>query len=143
MNKKSTVKKQNKVPFEGAKLTFAEPKKRGRKPGINLAKPVTKPVTKSDKRKFVIIRSKESGVHFGIPVKRVGDEIVLKDSRRIWFWDGAATLSELATKGTSAPKNCKFPAAIPEITVLGICEIIPCTQQAIDSIQAVPVWTRH
>jgi len=91
----------------------------------------------------VIIRSKDSGVHFGTLVSRSGDEVQLSDARRIWYWDGAATLSELALKGTSAPKTCKFPAAIPSITILGVCEVIQCTAEAAKSIDEVKAWSQH
>lgn len=91
----------------------------------------------------VLIRSRDAGVFAGRLVERNGNEVVLHDARRIWYWDGAATLSELATRGTSRPDGCQFPAPVPEITVLGVCEIIPMTDEAVASIEAVPVWTAH
>ena len=90
----------------------------------------------------VMIRSLDAGVFAGRLVTRTGDEVELVDARRIWYWDGAATLSELATKGTSKPGKCKFPAAVPSITVLGVCEVIEMTSLAVESIAAVPVWTQ-
>lgn len=91
----------------------------------------------------VIIRSKDSGVHFGTLVSRSGDEVQLSNARRIWYWDGAATLSELAISGTSAPKTCKFPAPVPSITILGVCEVIECTEAASKSIDGVKAWSQH
>lgn len=88
----------------------------------------------------VIIRSRDAGVFAGQLVSRDGSEVVLKDARRIWYWDGAATLSQLAVEGTAEPASCKFPVAVNEITVLGVCEIIPMTVPAVESIAAVPVW---
>lgn len=66
----------------------------------------------------------------------------LKDARRLWYWDGAASLSQLAVDGVCAPQNCKFTLAVPTMTVLGVIEIIPCTEKAIKSIDGVPVWKR-
>lgn len=91
--------------------------------------------------KKVVIRSNDSGVHFGTLLERSGTEVVLKDSRRIWYWDGAASISELSQLGTSKPKCCKFPAAVPMIRIMGVCEIIPCGDVAVKSIEEVPVWT--
>lgn len=90
----------------------------------------------------VLVRSRDAGVFAGRLVTRTGDEVELVDARRIWYWDGAATLSELATKGTSKPGKCKFPAAVPSITVLGVCEVIEMASLAVESIAAVPVWTQ-
>ncbi len=65
--------------------------------------------------KYVIVRTYSAGVHAGVLKSKEGKEVVLTDTRRIWYWDGAATLSQLANEGTSKPERCKFPAAIPEI----------------------------
>ncbi len=89
---------------------------------------------------YVIVRTKNAGVHFGILKSRTGDEVSLTDTRRIWYWDGAASLSELAMHGASKPKNCKFTVTLPEITILGAIEIIPCTDAASEAIRAVPEW---
>ena len=65
----------------------------------------------------------------------------LRNARRLWYWDGAASLSELATRGTSKPKTCKFPAAVDGIEVEQIIETLPVTDAAAASIDAVPVWS--
>lgn len=88
---------------------------------------------------YVIIRSADSGAHAGYLVRREGSEVQLTQSRRLWYWDGAASLSQLALEGTKAPDNCKFPAAV-EITVLGVCEVIEASEQARNSIDGVEPW---
>lgn len=64
-------------------------------------------------------------------------------ARRIWYWDGAASLSELATLGTSKPQSCKFPAPVARVLLLQAIEILPVTPAARASIEGVPVWTKH
>ena len=88
----------------------------------------------------VIIRAAEAGVFFGTLVEKEGNEVTLKDCRRLWYWNGAASISEIALSGVAAPRDCKFSVAVPSITVLGVIEIIPCTEQAIQNIESVPVW---
>ncbi len=90
-----------------------------------------------------IVRTYSAGVFAGTIKIRDGKEIVLTDARRIWYWDGAASLSELATKGTSKPSNCKFPASVPEVLLTEVIEIIPTTEAARKSIDEVPTWTKH
>jgi len=92
--------------------------------------------------KYVIARTYSAGVFAGTMEKRDGKEAVLSNARRIWYWDGAASLSQLAVDGTSKPKNCKFPAAVPEILLTEVIEIIPCTDKARESIEGVPVWSK-
>ena len=90
--------------------------------------------------KKVIIRGDRSGVEFGTLVAHNGREVTLHDARRIWYWEGAASLSQLATDGTSRPDKCKFTVRVKSITILDAIEIIPCTDKAIESIEGVKEW---
>ena len=96
--------------------------------------------------KKVIIRANRAGVFFGtLKEKRetpAGVEVELENSRRIWYWSGAASLSQLATEGTKNPGDCKFTVVVPHHTVMQVIEIIPCTEEAIKSIESVKVWRR-
>lgn len=89
---------------------------------------------------FYIIRCKDAGVFFGHVKERNGSEAVLTDVRRIWYWNGAASLSQMAMEGVSQPKMCKFSMIVPEMIVLGVIELIPCTEAAVKSIRGVVVW---
>lgn len=88
----------------------------------------------------VIVRADRAGVFFGEIKERNGSEVVMTNVRRLWYWDGAASLSQLATEGVSKPQNCKFTVVVTKMTILGVIEIIPCTEQAVKSINSVPVW---
>lgn len=90
--------------------------------------------------KYVIVRATNAGVFAGILAEKNGDEVVLTDCRRIWYWEGAATLSQLAVDGTALPHRCRFPKPVAEICVLGVIEITPTTEAAEKSIRSVPEW---
>lgn len=94
------------------------------------------------KGKKVIVRGDRSGVFFGTLVEKDGQEVKLEKCRRLWYWDGAASISQLAVNGTSNPKDCKFTVTVEEIEILDAIEIIPCTEKAIESIERVKVWER-
>jgi len=98
---------------------------------------VSMPVVESN---YFIIRTYSAGVHAGELVSKDGDTTVLKNARRLYYWDGAATLSQLAMEGVSKPENCKFPCEVTEIELLGTIERIPCTKKAIESIKGVTIW---
>jgi hypothetical protein len=89
---------------------------------------------------IVIVRAEGAGVFFGTLAEKEGNEVKLTNCRRIWYWDGAASISELAVNGVTKPELCKFSVPVQSIVVLGVIEIIPCEQKAIESINAVPVW---
>lgn len=90
--------------------------------------------------KKVIVRADRAGVFYGTLTAKEGSEVTLADCRRIWYWEGAASLSQLALEGVKLPEACKFTVTVPSITVLGVVEIIPCLPQAVTSIESVPVW---
>ena len=90
---------------------------------------------------YVIVRGDRSGVFFGQLEKREGREVTLRNVRRIWYWEGAASISQLAKEGVSKPENCKFPVAVYEIIVLDAIEIIPCTNKAVESLLGVKEWS--
>lgn len=92
------------------------------------------------KEQYYIIRADRAGVFFGHIKERRGSEVDLTDVRRIWYWDGACSLSQLATEGTKRPDECKFTVTVPEMTVLGVIEVISCTAAAVASIMAVKEW---
>lgn len=91
---------------------------------------------------YSVIRTQSAGVHAGYLSETALSEgrVVLKSARRIWYWDGAASLSQLALEGVSKPENCKFSVVVPEITLLGVIEIIPCTISALKNIAGVKAW---
>ena len=91
-------------------------------------------------KNYVIVRTYTAGVFAGNLESRNGQEVVLTNARRLWFWTGAASLSQLAVSGTSSPKTCKFPTAVPRVELLQAIEILDVTPNAEKSIKDVPEW---
>ena len=98
----------------------------------------TKPALGTDR--YVIVRTYSAGVFAGWLSSQNGKEVVLKDVRRIWWWAGAASLSQLAMEGVKKPDECKFPCEVDIISLTEAIEIIDCTEEARLNIAAVPVW---
>lgn len=89
---------------------------------------------------YYIIRADRAGVFFGQIESRDGSEVTMKNVRRLWYWDGACSLSQLAVDGTKKPNNCKFTVTVESMTILGVIEVIKCTDKAVKSIKAVKEW---
>lgn len=91
---------------------------------------------------YVLVRTYSAGVFAGVLESRDGKECGIRDARRIWAWAGAASLSELASRGTSKPDQCKFPAPVPGVMlVTEVIEIIPVTDVARANIESVKPWS--
>lgn len=89
-----------------------------------------------------IVRGDRSGVFYGEIKERNGREVTMTNVRRLWYWDGANSISQLAKLGTVRPENCKFTATVDECIVLDAIEIDKCSEAAIKSIEGVCEWTR-
>jgi len=90
--------------------------------------------------KKVIVRGDRSGVFFGVLAERNGREVKLTQCRRLWYWDGAASDFQLAAEGVKYPEKCKFTVSIDEIEILDAIEVLPCTNEAIESIESTALW---
>lgn len=92
--------------------------------------------------KYCVVRGRDSGVFAGTVKEIQGQQVLMGNARRIWYWDGAASISQLAKDGTAAPENCKFTVRLDSMLILDVVEVIPCTQKAMESIEAVKEWKR-
>lgn len=90
--------------------------------------------------KYVIVRTYSAGVFAGFLQSRNGQEVILRNVRRLWYWKGAASLSQLAEEGVSCPNECKFPCEVDQIELLQAIEILSVTEKAQKSINEVPIW---
>lgn len=100
------------------------------------------PVTSISNKQYVIARTYSAGVFAGHLKKREGKEITLQNARRIWYWDGAASLSQLSVSGTNKPQNCKFAVPVDEVLLTELIELLPCTKKAEENIKGVKEWSQ-
>ena len=100
-----------------------------------------------DGMKYAIVRTYAAGVFAGYLEKTWTENglrmAIVKKARRLWYWKNAASLSELAMKGTGSPKECKFPCEVDSVELINVVEILDCTKQAQESIKSVPEWTEN
>jgi len=92
----------------------------------------------------VIIRTRSAGVFFGELSKyKYGETTcILHDAIRLWYWDGACSLSQLAMEGTKVPDNCKFAVPVKEVILNEVIEILAATNKAIKSIKNTKSWKK-
>ena len=120
------------------KLSFGELQKEVRK--LSEAKEVVK-VPRG--LSYCIVRTYSAGVFAGLFDRKTrGREGTVFDAIRIFYWDGAASLSQLANEGVKKPENCKFAQAVSEVDLKEIVEVIPCTKKAEENIKGVKTWEK-
>ena len=89
---------------------------------------------------YRIVRTQSAGVFAGYVAERDGQEVVLVNARRLWYWEGAASLSQMAQMGVSKPKSCKFAMPVDRVVLLQAIEILDVTKTAQENLETVPIW---
>ena len=100
-----------------------------------------KKIPLTDTVKHVLVRTYSAGVHFGELVKREGQDIELRNARRIWAWKGANTLSDIAEKGLKYGKESKISLTVSSIILTQAIEIMPISASALKNLSEVAEWT--
>ena len=109
--------------------------------GIKYVPETDQKAEKLDGLEYKIVRTYSAGVFAGYLESENGQEVVLRKARRLWYWSGAASLSQLAEEGVKDISNCKFPKEVTRVKLLQAIEILDVTKQAQESIANVPVWS--
>lgn len=94
------------------------------------------------KDQYYIVRAARAGVFFGQIKKMDSNSVIMTDVRKLWYWDGAAAVEQIAVDGVRAPENCKFTVTVPAMEIMEPVQVIPCTSKAADIIKAVREWKR-
>jgi len=96
---------------------------------------------------YVIVRCRNAGVHAGYLDSRDNGVVRLLNSRRLWRWWSKFTLSGLATCGVleSKKNEVRFACVLAKIdlTESDVCEVIYCTKEARESIEAIEEHTNE
>jgi hypothetical protein len=87
---------------------------------------------------YWIVRCVNSGVFFTRGIERTNlTEAVLKWSRMVHGWEGAAALSQVCVDGIKGGRVC-----VPVLgrIVVDVCEILPCREAAVENLLGQPEW---
>ena len=97
------------------------------------------------KGKYCVIRGDRSGVFAGniVDTSEDGKMVELTNCRRLRYWDGACSISEIAKSGVTRPEDCKFTVTIDELLLTDVIEIIPATLEAEKCIKGVREWKKN
>ena len=86
----------------------------------------------------VLVRTYSAGVHFGKLLERSGTEAVVGNAQRVHYWDGAASLSQIAEEGLK--KKSRISMAVKKILLTEVIELIPFNEKSLEDIRSKPIW---
>jgi hypothetical protein len=94
---------------------------------------------------FYIIRADKAGVFLAKIESIEGDTIVCNSLRRLYYWEGALDVTQIAAYGIDRPQSCKFStqlAITDKSTIFNVIEFHPASDKAIESINLVKEWNK-
>ena len=92
------------------------------------------------KNQYYIVRAARAGVFFGKIREKSTDSVIMTDVRKLWYWDGASSVEQIALDGVKRPENCKFTVTVQAMEIMEPIQVIPCTSKAADIIKEVREW---
>jgi len=99
-----------------------------------------------DGMKYCVVRSYGAGVFCGYVKEQKsevnGVNVILINSRRIYYWSGACSLSQLAIEGSKDINSCKIAMIVPSQFIANVIEIILMSEEAKDNIEGANVWKK-
>ena len=105
---------------------------------------VLKMADEVDGLKYCVVRSYGAGVFCGYVKEQKseinGVNVTLINSRRIFYWSGACSLSQLAVEGSKSISSCHIAIEVPEEFISNVVEIIPMSAEAKENITGAEVW---
>lgn len=89
--------------------------------------------------KKCIVRTYSAGVWFGEIEKKAGNEVIVKNARRLWRWHTKKSISLSAiAMGDIDESKCRIAEAVPSVWLEAI-ELIPASNSAIEIIEGAKV----
>lgn len=88
--------------------------------------------------RYVLCRCASAGVHTGTLLSLNGDQAVLADSRRLWYWHGKGGIALSGVAQYGLENDSRLDTLNPLIALNGVIEVIPCSPEAEASIREYP-----
>ena len=89
--------------------------------------------------KKVIARIERAGVFHGTLVYFDSEILRLKDARRIYYWEGALSVTDMASNGLTGGK-ISAPVTKVEFLADKVVELNECSNKSSKTIETIKVW---
>ena len=96
-------------------------------------------VKKQETGPITLVRTYSAGVHFGTLESHAGKNVRLTNARRLWSWQGACSLSQVAVHGVDL-SNSKISVPVPQIDLTDAIEVIPMSEAAGQAMMEAESW---
>lgn len=91
--------------------------------------------------KVVLVRDNMAGVHVGtcVDFDAAAKTCTLKNARKVWRWEGAASCHGVAKRGLR-PDGSKVCPVVALVTSCAVVEVVLCSEDGARSVMEAPEW---
>lgn len=90
--------------------------------------------------KKIIARIERAGVFHGILDYKDAEITRMKDVRRIYYWKGALSVTDMAVNGILNDSQVTIPASVVEFETPQVVELIECSNISSEIIENIKPW---
>ena len=90
--------------------------------------------------KKIIARIERAGVFHGVLDYKDAEITRMTHVRRIYYWQGALSVTDMAVNGISAASKVTVPASVVEFDTPQVVELIECSNEASQVIENITPW---
>lgn len=90
--------------------------------------------------KKIIARIDRAGVFHGTLLAKDEETTTMTDVRRIYYWQGPLSVTDMSVTGVKAGSKVTLPARCVEFETAKVVELIECTAKASESIENIEPW---
>lgn len=90
--------------------------------------------------KKIIARIERAGVFHGTLAAKDAEITTMTDVRRIYYWEGALSVTDMSVTGVNASSKITLPAKRVVFQTARVIELVECTDEANKSIESIKPW---
>lgn len=90
---------------------------------------------------YHIVRADRAGVFFGQIESKTAESVVMKNVRKIHYWEEAAAVEQISQDGVGG--SSRLTVTIPSMEIAGPIQIIPCTDKATENLLNQKEWKQY
>ena len=90
--------------------------------------------------KKIIARINRAGVFHGTLAAKDAETTTMTDVRRIYYWQGPISVTDMSVTGVKAGSEVTLPAKRVEFETAKVIELIECSAEASKSIESIEPW---
>lgn len=90
---------------------------------------------------YYIVRADRAGVFFGQIESKTEKSVIMKNVRKIHYWEGAAAVEQISQSGVGS--GSRLTVTVPKMEIADPIQVIECTENATTNLLNQKEWKQQ